>query len=162
VPDPKATFREFHAPANDDLGNSHLSYAPMLIRLGSHRGTGEIFGPASASPGYLSHGPIPITDTRGLRRICWVQQEPNARGEGCSSTAVSRARGALLHCTAAVSVVSIPPWVGGSGALGTKAGHPCLTAAVLRACRVASHNGLTLGCAAQVRQKVRGQREDNG
>lgn len=51
--------------------------------------------------------------------------------------------------------------VGASGALGTKAGHPSFTTAVLRTCRVASRSGLTLGCAAEVSQQVRGQREDN-
>src|SRR3712207_51446 len=69
---------------------------------------------------------------------------------------------ALLRWRAAVSAASLPSWKETSGALGLQTGHSGVTAALLRTCCVARPNDLTLGCAAKVSQKIRGQREDNG
>jgi hypothetical protein len=64
--DPEATFREFLTPANNDLGNSHLSSCthahPHGIPQGYRR---DLRTCTKESTEYLSHGPIPVSPTLG-------------------------------------------------------------------------------------------------
>lgn len=69
--------REFLAPQVTISATRISPYAPMLIRVEPHRSLGELFGPTQACPEYLSHNPIPITDTRCLWRICWMHRDPD-------------------------------------------------------------------------------------
>jgi hypothetical protein len=91
-------FREFLAPQVTISATRISPWAPMLIRVESHRGQRRYLRTClgqhlSTCPTILSLLPTPVACGGSVG----CSRGPTALSEGCSSTAVSRADGALFH-----------------------------------------------------------------